>query len=159
MDERSPYAPPVSDVSVSKERKGTAWKAILFGLLVDIGGTTIFAFVGGMLAVILLTSQGMDEAQLDQLFSERSSPLMIAMTVIGGLFSVLGGYVCARIAKQNELRLAGVMALITSLFNIYFGDDNRGMTLDLLLYAAGIVSVLFGSWLGMRRNQRDRVTP
>lgn len=157
MDERSPYAPPVSDVLVIKERKGASWKAILFGLLVDIGGTTATAFVGGMVAVILLTSQGVDETQLEQLFSDPSSPLMIAMTVLGGFFSVLGGYVCARVAKQNELKLGGVMALISTLFAIVLDGESNGM--DLLLYAAGIVSVLFGSWLGMRRNQRSRAKP
>lgn len=159
MDERSPYAPPVSDVHIHQERKGASWKAVLFGLLVDIGGTTATAFVGGMVAVILLTSQGMDETQLEHLFSDPSSPLMIAMAVIGGLFSVLGGYVCARVAKQNELKLGGVMALISTLFAIVFDGESSGMTLDLLLYAAGIVSVLFGSWLGMRHNQRCRATP
>lgn len=156
MDERNPYAPPVSEVLITKECKGAAWKAILFGLLVDIGGTTVIAFIGGVVAVIILTSQGMDETQLELLFSDPSSPFMIAMAVIGGLFSVLGGYVCARVAKQNELKLGGVMALLSTLFVIVLDGESTGI--DLLLYAAGIVSIFFGSWLGMRRNQRSRAT-
>lgn len=157
MDERSPYAPPASNPEIYEERKGAAWKAVLLGVVVDIGGTVVISFGAAFVAAMIFTSQGMDEAQFDQLFADRTSPLMVALTIVGGLFSILGGYVCARIAKHNELKLGGVVALFSTLFAIILDDERSGMTEDLLLYTAGIVSILFGSWLGMKRNQRRRL--
>jgi peptidoglycan/LPS O-acetylase OafA/YrhL len=155
MDERSPYAPPVSDVSVIKERKGTAWKAVLFGVLIDIGGTMLLGVVVATVAFAVLAAQGKDASDFEQLFNDPLSPMMIAMSFAGGLLSVLGGYVCSRIAKQNEMKLAGVMAIISILYSVTVDSDEL-TAYTLFLYVATIASIFFGSWVGMKRNQQRR---
>lgn len=155
MDERSPYAPPVSDVLVINERKGAWWKAVLFGVLIDIGGTILLGIIVATAAVAVLTAQGKDASDFELLFSDPMSPMMMAMSFAGCLLSILGGYVCASVAKQNELRLAGVMAMISTLYGVMVGSYEFTPYI-VFLYVATVVSIFFGSWVGMKHNQKRR---
>lgn len=155
MDERSPYAPPVSDVLVIEERKGAWWKALLYGVLIDIGGTMLLGIVVATVTFSVLTAQGKDTSDYVQLFADPLSPMMMAMSFAGCLLSVLGGYVCASVAKQNELKLAGVMAMISTLYSVMLGSYEYTAYM-VFLYVATIASIFFGSWIGMKRNQQRR---
>ena len=155
MEERSPYTPPVSDVEVVAERKGAAWKAVLIGELVDIGGTVLLSYIESTVAFVMMRNRGLDDAEFLKMFDDPLSPLLLTMTLTGILLSILGGFVCARIARHNEFKLAGVMVLISTLFSIAVG--NKELTAYYVsMYAATVISVFFGSWLGLKLNQRRR---
>lgn len=158
MDERSPYAPPLSDIEVIDNRKGSPWKAVLLGLLVDHVGTFIFIIIFGVIANALFIGEDGDTSRLMSLLDEPLSPLMLFFYTTGCLFSVLGGFVCARIARQNELKLAFVLAALSLLYGVIIDDEAAVSALDLLLYSAGVASIFLGSWLGMKRNRRRRNT-
>jgi hypothetical protein len=153
MDERSPYAPPASNIELPDEHKGAPWKAVLFGVLIDIGGTMLLGIVVATVAFAVLTAQGKDASDFEQLFTDPMSPMMMAISFAGCLMSVIGGYVCSRFAKQNELKLAGVMAMISTLYSLVVGSYEF-TAYTLFLYVATIASIFFGSWVGMKRNQR-----
>jgi hypothetical protein len=160
MNERSPYAPPVSDVAAARERKGAPWKAVLFGLVVNIGGSMLAGFLL-VIATAIYTGytdpNGFNDNQVEkiaQIFSDPTSSIMIVGYIIGFLFSIFGGYVCSRIARHNELKLGGVLALVSSVLGLLMdGNSAASFPLELLLYSASIGGIMFGSWVGMKRNQ------
>lgn len=156
MDERSPYAPPASDVMIFEERKGAAWKAVLIGLIVDHVGSLISGVILGAIIGKILVGDDGDTSRLMQLLDDPLSPLMLFFYTVGCLFSALGAYVCARIARQNELKLAVALAALSLLYGAIFHDQSTTLTFDVLLSSAGVASIFLGAWLGMRRNQRAR---
>ncbi len=158
MEGRSPYSPPASAVDVYVEQKGAPWKAVLLGLLIDIGGSIVSSVLIVMVSAMVMASNGMDQREIQNLFAgpERSLPVSVALYVMGGLFSVLGGFVCARIVKQNELKWGGIMAAISTLIGLVIGGNRHESVMALFLYVVGFVATLMGAWLGMKRNQRLR---
>ena len=113
---QSPYAPPKADVGSGddSQRRGSGVKAVAIGLVVDIGGTFLF---GAGLSIAWFVAAGLpDDAQaLEQL--TQSPAYLLASMIVGGAFTVLGGYVAARIANHAEYRYA----LYLGLWSLAFG--------------------------------------
>jgi len=158
MDERSPYAAPASEVEVFEERKGAPWKGIVLGLLTDIGGSIVLSTLIVTVIAMIMTSHGVDQNEMRTLVlgPERSLFITAALYGTGLLFSVLGGFVCARIVKQSELKWGAVMAVLSTLIGLAMGGNHEGTALTFTLYVASIVATIAGAWLGMKRNQRQR---
>jgi hypothetical protein len=49
------------------------------------------------------------------------SPMALALALVGCMFSVLGGYVCARIAKHSEYKLGLVLAACSVVAGLALG--------------------------------------
>lgn len=114
-----PYRPPAADVSGTEtgDRPGSALKAILLGLAVDVGGTAV---VGTLIAIawgVALGAGGASAAEIDRFFRESTAFLWVGLGT-GLAFSALGGYVAARIANRAEYRFA----LMLGLFSLAFGE-------------------------------------
>lgn len=156
MEHRSPYAPPASDLSTAEQPRGSPWKAVALGLLADIGGSIIAGLVVGITYAAMLAFSGTAQEDAMQAFAEldQNTTLNIAMYTVGGLFSVLGGYVCARVAKYNELRLGIIVAVGSALFGFLLGSREHGLAMEVLLWVATFGSVMLGAWMGLRVNRR-----
>lgn len=155
MDDRSPYAPPSATVATAEQQRGSPWKAVVLGLLTDIGGSIIASVVIGIAYAALLASSGMAQDDAMQAFAdlEQNTTLMLLMYGVGGLFSVLGGYVCARIVRYNELRWAMLVAFGSATTGVLLGSQDEPAA-QLLLLGATVAAVLLGAWLGARVNRR-----
>lgn len=155
MDDRSPYAPPSATVTTAAQQRGSAWKAVVLGLLTDIGGSIITSVVIGIAYAAVLASSGMAQEEAMQAFMEleQNTTLMLLMYSVGGLFSVLGGYVCARIVRYNELRWAMFVALGSAAAGAVLGSQEEP-AMQILLLGTTVASVLLGAWLGARVNRR-----
>jgi hypothetical protein len=152
-----PFRPPRTDIDAPDVERGPAVKALVLGALVDFGGSTVasvlfFAMYGAYLGSTGGTAEDLGAA-MDA--SQGQSPMQMLLNMVGCLFSVLGGYVCARVAKHAEYRLGAVLAVLTVALGyvIAGGDDGSGL---LAIYSAlTVAAVMVGSHLGAVRNRRD----
>lgn len=145
----NPYAPPGAKVDDRdpRKRRGSPWRAVLTGWFVDIGGTILFAST--VLALIAGAIAGSNLNELAAL--ERSSGWQMFGLVFGMGFTALGGYVTARIANHNELRLAlltGLLSLVTGELLLQAGDGDSSMFwVRLVGLICTIPIAMAGAWL------------
>jgi hypothetical protein len=150
----NPFTPPSSRVADGAKEKGSPVKAVVFGFLVDVGGSIA---VGMLLAVAYGVSEARSGATPDQIAASLQnlpvgSWLSIVGMVIGGLFSVLGGYVCARVAKHSEFGLGAILAALSISFGAWAGAGEYSLVLHLVLSVATFLAVMFGVRMGAARN-------
>jgi len=127
--------------------KDISFKAIIIGLLVDIGGTFAFAFAFGILAIILLTSTDGDIRQLED-FS-RTPVFRTVTPIVGLLFTGLGGYMTARISKSEELKNAFFMGIASAAFgmiSIFTLSGSETYWLDLIAMILTIFFAVLGGY-------------
>jgi hypothetical protein len=140
---------------MSDAPRGSPVKGMIFGLLVDIGGSLVASFVLFFIWAIWLSSSGLDADAVAQSMAEPDplSGFSLASYTLGGGFSWLGGYVCARVARETELRCAAVIATISSLVSLAMGIG-LPPGLYLFLTVLTFASVMLGGWMGEQRNAR-----
>ena len=150
-----PFKPPESRVEVADTKRGSAVKAVMLGLAADVGGSML---VGGLAMGAYGVYLGVtgstpdDAADVAGSFS-YDSPLGIALAMIGCLFSVLGGYICARIAKHAEYRLGAIMCAISLVLSLAMGYQEGQGLVSAILMLLTLVAIMLGSHLGVRRNR------
>ena len=149
-----PFRPPSSNVEVRQYKRGSAVKALLLGLAVDLGGTFLFGFLATLVIAVFLGATGRAHEVESALggFSYDSGP-GIVLLMIGCFFSVLGAYVCARSARHSEYRLGAIMAGVSVVLGVLLDSQPAAMTL--LLSVVTVASVMTGIHLGVRANRRD----
>jgi len=139
----NPYAPPEAAVRDVPAKAGSAFKAVALGLAADIGGTLAAGIVLGLLYAIVLGGT---------VPSAEDSWLFYAGTLLGLSFSVLGGYVCARTARRDEMKLGAILAALTALIGILFSGEDYQLGTLVSLTLAGIGAVMIGARLGYTKN-------
>ena len=102
MSDNSPYEPPRAPLKDPPQRKTRPnLLAIVIGALVDVVTTTVFGALFSIGFAMTVGSASMKPEQFQELVRD-SSGFMIAAYALGLGCSVLGGYVGARFANQNE---------------------------------------------------------
>jgi hypothetical protein len=155
MSERhNPYSPPGASVADPSAKPGSPVKAVLAGAAVDIVGSLV---IGAILSVIYGASLAVSGASVEEIAAASSevpvdSWLFISGILVGCAFSVLGGYVCARIAKRSEYGLGCIVGAISALFGLLFALGHYPLFVNLGLGLATFASVLLGARLGYARN-------
>jgi uncharacterized membrane protein len=151
----SPYRPPQAPVADQERPRGSPVKGMIYGLLVDLGGTTVSSLALVFIWTIWLAMSGLEAEAIEQSLQnlEPLSPISVIGSVMGCGLSFLGGYVCARVARETELRCAAVVAVVSATVSLAMGSS-LPLELNLLfcLLTAGLV--MLGGWLGERRNRR-----
>jgi hypothetical protein len=158
MDSRNPYSAPSAKVSDPAPRPGSPYKAVALGVLTDFGGTFVLSIVLVFLYGMSLAASGMPQEEIQQAIQAASADSWYfwAATIGGGGFSVLGGYVCARIARQSEYTLGVILGALNVAIGLLIGDGGHDVGMSITLNAATVASVILGAWLGKKRNRRDR---
>jgi hypothetical protein len=141
---------------MSEPRRGAPVKGMIFGVLVDLGGSLLATFVLFFIWALWLGTSGLDAASIQQQMTEPdplSGVSLVAYTVGAG-FSWLGGYVCAVVARETELQCAAVVATISTLVALAIG---AGMPLGLYLFLTVLTfgTVMLGGWMGQQSNARQ----
>ncbi|APV48910.1 hypothetical protein BWI17_03950 [Betaproteobacteria bacterium GR16-43] len=156
----SPYAPPKANLGAGHTAKepGSALKAVLVAFVVKVMlsfalGIVFVAIYSGFLAA---TGKSTDEiVELMSTIADHGATDAI-IVVMEGACSILGGFICARIARHSEYRLGAILGALLAAF-LWIADtdeDTKG-----LLAATMIVNVLatmIGVWIGVRFNRRGR---
>ena len=156
MSTQSPYRPPQAAVADQDRPRGSPVKGMLFGVLVDIGGSMVAAFILFFTWAIWLGASGLDAEAITQAMVENdpASGVSLIGYVVGTAFSWLGGYVCARVAQETELRCAAVVATISAALALAMGTA-LPLPLHLLLTVLTVAAVMLGGWMGAHRNARQ----
>jgi hypothetical protein len=154
----NPFQPPETDPARKPPPvpPGSPLKAVLAGLAVYIGGTTLLSMVVAVLYALQLHAQGLSEGEMREAMAHmpRDSALYIGGTLLGALLSVAGGYVCARIARRDEYRIGLVMAAVSGLAGLLLGGVDEAADMALLLTFTGIACNLLGVKYGADHNRR-----
>jgi hypothetical protein len=156
---QNPYTPPSSNLDVPDAKRGSAVKAVVVGLVADIGGSMLVGALASIGYVMYLGAMGTPQDQIAAALGTSfayDSPLGIALTVIGCLFSVLGGYICARIAKHSEYRLGLIMFGVSLLFLVFIGNEESRAIVTAAMLLGTLASIMAGIHLGVRKNRSGR---
>ncbi|MFC1613914.1 hypothetical protein ACFL5K_01305 [Gemmatimonadota bacterium] len=128
-------------------------KAVIVGWLVDVLGSQIFGGILGVVAGVILVTKGTIDQETMQAYFSNSVWFLTVGFILGLCFTMLGGYLAARIAKFAELKHAlgvGILSLVTGSLFVLLTGANPGSTW--LLLAALILTVpaaLLGGYLRM----------
>jgi hypothetical protein len=154
----NPYAPPEAAVHDLPVRPGSAFKAIAVGLAVDIGGSLLATMILALIYGAVLGASGAKAEEIAAAMGAGATDswFFYAATLVGLGFSVLGGYVCARIARRAELRLGAILAALSTLIALMLGAEQQELGIFLSLTLAGIGAVLAGARLGYTKNRGSR---
>jgi hypothetical protein len=150
MDTR--YQPPTAEVRDPQSTSSAlAAKAVGLGLLVDFGAALLLNIAVVMLDGTLLQGTGISPADVlrpqgnDLLVSRQ----YVLLTLASCGFSVLGGYVCARIGRDR--RLAIVQGLITIGLGYFFNAPSYPSIVLAPVAVLSFASVLGGAHWGLGR--------
>ena len=155
----NPYTPPSAPVSDrDPERTGATWKAVLFGVTTDLFGTTIAGMVLLVLFSGMLVTQGQAQEDISAMLLQSNQYLFLSL-VVGLSFTVLGGYVAARVANHLEYRhglIVGVIVLIIG--EMMVSGDPTGLPLSIRVIGDLLVvpAALLGAHLRRAAKRRAR---
>lgn len=94
-------------------------KAVVIGLLIDIGGTLGVGFLVGVFVGIYLIVKGVPPDRMEEAIYSSFGFLLLSL-IIGLFFTGLGGYIAAKIAKTAELKHAFVVGLLSTLTGMLY---------------------------------------
>lgn len=153
----SPYTPPGAPVrDKGPEKKGSPAKAVFLGVLADLGGSFVVGVVLSAVFAANMAAGGANEQQIAAALAKvpRGSWMYISGIVLGGLCSIAGGYVCARVAKHSEYGLGAITAAISVGTGAWLGGAAYSFFENILLAALGFVLIMLGVRLGVAKNRR-----
>ncbi len=150
----NPFTPPSARVADVAAQKGSPIKAVVFGFVVDVGGTVAFALLLSIAYGVSLASSGATPEQVTAALQNiplDSWPAILGM-IVGTLFSVLGGYVCARVAKRSEFGLGAILAVLSISFGLWAGGNHHSFLWHTAMAVVTFLAVMFGVRIGAARN-------
>jgi hypothetical protein len=155
MSAPNPYAPPQAALKDAQPAAGSAVKAITLGLVADIGGTFAATIVFVVVYGIVLGASGASPEEIAAAaeISSTDSWLFYVTALLGLGFSVLGGFVCARVARRDEMKLGAVLAAISAVLGFALAGDTYQLGTLLSLSLASIGAVMAGARLGYAKNR------
>ncbi len=153
----NPYRAPQAPLADARRGPGSPAKGVILGVLTDIGGSLLAGFLLLFAYGIYLAASGASEEEIQRAATQPdpASAIGIFSFVVGFGFSMLGGYVCARVVRRAEMKWAGVVAAISITIGFGLGLGAYPLALNVVLAAVGVAAVLAGGHLGARRNARS----
>lgn len=150
----NPYKAPTTPLKDAPRPPHSPIIAVLAGLAVDIGGSLLASILIGIAYAAILASQGMSPEEIGATLTEPdpSTRYFVFSVVVGLGFSLLGGYVCARIARRQERRWATILGLLSGVIGLSMVSDRLEIGVNLGLSLLSIAIVVLGGELGRRRN-------
>lgn len=137
--------------------KRLSFLSIIIGIIVDMVGTMI---ASSIFAVIYVMANHIDISNIKVLYT---SNLFVSLNmIIGAIFSIFGGFVAARIAKQSKLIhsvIIGTTCELTGLFSILSGNSVLPSWYHVLAFIITIPLTLCGGLLAIKfkKNQEDEI--
>ena len=146
------FRPPSSHVEDPRRGKGSAVKGVVLGLLADLGGTMLFGIVVSIAYGIALTAAGRSAEEVGSFLAQpEGDPLLSAILIGGGvLSSVLGGFVCERIARQGTYKLAVVLSALSLAAGFAMGMPAYSWAMQALLIFLTVGSIFLGTRLAFQ---------
>ena len=122
---------------------GLKWKAVAYGVAVDLLGTVVATLVVSIQIGVVLGLMGWSPEHLERWVS-ASLPMITFLQVIGLYFSFAGGYVAAAVANELERRhavaVASISLVIAILSQLGVSEAVANAPSLLPFWAAGLLS-------------------
>lgn len=154
--EQDIYQPPGSNVDIPAIRKGSPIKAILIAVVVDVVGTIVLGIIMGVSYAVILGANGVKPEVINERLRhmETFSAFSLTGIVLGGLVTILAGYLCAKIANYSEYKFAAIYGVLMTVLGLATGGFKRHSIMVMLLLAAiTMLCALTGAWLHVRKKQ------
>lgn len=134
------------------------FKALLFGIAADMGGTFAASLIIFPMFAGDLFSQDMSPEEIEAAMQTLSqdSGFLLASLVVGLAFSALGGYVAARVAKKDIYLNAGLVGVFGLFIGLLFGGGGP-IWFNVAGFVLVIPAALYGGFLADR--QTTKVEP
>lgn len=148
-----PYATPQAITSEVRAPTGPV-KAVLIGFAIDVGGSLLLGVLVLFAYGIHLASSGKGTQQEVgvALANISSTPwLSAAGYVVGSALSILGGYVCTRIAQRTDYKLGFILGGISCLAGLLLGYGQYSLPENIALTVLTFACVMVGTRLGIVR--------
>ena len=126
--ENNVYEPPKAYDQQHSKPKGSFFRGLLWGIAIDIVGTTCVSVVHVFLYVFYRAYNGVGEAEIVQELSHLdpySSGAIVGM-LIGLVLSFFGGYICAKKSGSGAPNSVYVLCAISSALCFYLGELGEG---------------------------------
>ena len=135
------YSAPDSELAPPK--KGKKWVAVIVGLVVDYGLSTLSGAILGVVLTFRLLKQHVPKEQVQALLAQQiadimHSPLGYGLSALGLFFTFLGSYLAARIANDKEYWIASILVFFSVLMFLRTG---HGYYADWIRYSLFFVNV------------------
>jgi hypothetical protein len=155
MSEPNPYTTPgarVEDLPEPVDRR-FRWKAVVLGAATDLVGSALAGVALLFIFSVLTASDAGDTKEVLERLGQ-SWPFLLISMVVGGGFTVLGGYVAGRVARHSFLKhalAAGGLSLALGI--LVFGSDDGPYSGVVAFFGYGLhlPLALLGGWLAWRR--------
>ncbi len=126
--------------------RGLKFKAVLLGFLVDTVGTLGVAFV----LLFAMAARGLSE---DEVAARMHGPSGLLLMLILGLgFTVGGGYIAGRTARQEEILHGVSVAGLGIVLGLFLRDPGVPLWYEAVSLAAMIPAGMAGGYLAGERN-------
>lgn len=144
-----PYSVPSSPLGST--RKPAPVKAVIYGLMIDVGGSLLFGLVFGLAYGAILAANGVSADEIMAKLSDMDPRSLTGfiLNLAGLLFSFLGGYVCARTAVERVYACVAVMVVIEIVISIFSMDDEASIRALIIALMAAVV--FLGAYVQQRR--------
>ncbi len=123
------------------------FKAVLFGFLVDTVGTLAAAFM----LFSAMAARGLSEAEITTRMHGPSGLLLILILGLG--FTVGGGYVAGRTAKQEEILHGLAVAMLGIVLGLFFREPGLPLWYEAVSFAAMIPAGMAGGYFASGKKQ------
>jgi hypothetical protein len=153
---RNPYQAPGAALADVERPAGSPIKAVIYGVLVDVGGSIVAGLAIALAYSIVLAASGAPIEEIQRAVTEpaETSWYSIVGFLVGCSASILGGYVCARVAAASEMKPVGIVAAVSGVASLLMGMGAYSFEWNALMALVGMAAVFAGGWAGARRNRR-----
>ena len=149
MSEEDRFKPPSAHVEDPGRGRGSTVKGVIAGLVVDLVSTMLFGVVASIAWGIALGAAGHSQQEIETALTRADAdPLMSAsFLAVGVLCSVLGGYVCERIARRGDYQAGAILAALSAVLGLAMGASSAPAPMLALMIFLTVGSVLLGARL------------
>lgn len=134
-------------IKLSHLKEGSVTKGVIWGTIVDVGGTILFGLIFGIGYAIIQASQGVSEQEIAEsvMQVEMFSIYNLIGITIGLLISFYAGYLCAKKSGAGIKKSTAILCLISCFFGIVAGATVYSVGELVALSVLTIGVIIFGS--------------
>jgi MFS family permease len=143
------FKPPSAHVEDRGRGKGSTVKGVIAGLVVDFVSTMLFGVVASVVWGVALGAAGHSQQEIEAALTRPEADPLLSATflAVGVLCSVLGGYVCERIARRGDYKAGAILAALSGVLGLAMGAASTSAPMLALLLFLTVGSVLLGTRL------------